>query len=110
VFDAGEPAGDLTPFEGRHRYAAPFEYFPVDEMAFKIEVVVDIGVDRGDHLSRLHASEPKHCNLPSSEAQEAVLAPVVAERLTSCLSAFARSFIAALYDARPSVLGFSELP
>jgi len=33
---------------------------PVDEMAFQGEVVVDVGVDRGELLQCLHPSEPQH--------------------------------------------------
>ncbi len=49
VFDVIGSGGDLTPVCKR-RYAALLECFPVDEVTFQIEMVVDIGVDRGELL------------------------------------------------------------
>ena len=49
VFDVGGSGGDLTPV-GKRRCAALLKRFPVDEMAFQIEVVVDAGMDRGELL------------------------------------------------------------
>ena len=46
-------------------------------MAFLVEVVGDVGVDRGKFLQGLHLPEPEHRPLPSSERQVAVLHPVV---------------------------------
>ena len=46
-------------------------------MAFLVEVVVDVGVDRGELLQRLHAPEPEHRSLSSSEREVAILDPVV---------------------------------
>ncbi|MEO5866980.1 MAG: hypothetical protein ABIS14_09920 [Sphingomonas sp.] len=42
-------------------------------MAFEIEVIVDVGVDRGELLYDRHPPEPEHCLLSTSEGQVAVL-------------------------------------
>ena len=49
VFDVFRSGGDLTPV-GKRRCAALLKRFPVDEMAFQVEMVVDVGVDRGELL------------------------------------------------------------
>ena len=49
----------------------------IDEVAFLVEVVVDVGMDRGELLQGLHSPEPEHRALASSERQVAVLDPVV---------------------------------
>ena len=49
VFDVFRSGGDLTPV-GKRRCAALLKRFPVDEMAFQIEVVVDVGMNRGELL------------------------------------------------------------
>ena len=49
VFDVGGSGGYLTPV-GERYCAAPLKRFPVDEMAFQIEMIVDVGVDRGELL------------------------------------------------------------
>jgi hypothetical protein len=41
----------------------------VDEVAPKVEVVVDVGVDGSKLLERLHLPEPEHRPLSSSERQ-----------------------------------------
>ena len=46
-------------------------------MAFLVEVVGDVGVDRGKFLQGLHLPEPEHRPLPSSEGQVTVLCSVV---------------------------------
>ena len=48
-FDVFRSGGNLTPV-GMRRSAALLECFPVDEMAFQVEVAVDAGVDRGELL------------------------------------------------------------
>jgi len=40
-------------------------------------VIVDVGVERGELLERLHSSKPQHHTLAPSERQVAVLNPVV---------------------------------
>ena len=40
-------------------------------------MIVDVGMDGGELLQRLHLSEPQHRSLSSSEGQMAVLRPVV---------------------------------
>jgi len=49
VFDALGSGGDLTPV-GKRRCAALLKRFPVDEMAFLVEMVVDVGMERGELL------------------------------------------------------------
>ena len=49
VFGVFRSGGDLTPV-GKRRCAALLKRFPVDEMAFQIEVAVDAGMDRGELL------------------------------------------------------------
>lgn len=49
----------------------------VDEMAFKAEVVVEAGVDRGGLLQGLHLSEARYRPVSSSEREMQVLDPVV---------------------------------
>ena len=39
----------------------------VDEMAFVVEVVLDVGMDRGELLQGLHPAEFEHCPFSSSE-------------------------------------------
>ena len=46
-------------------------------MAFLVEVVVDVGVDRGALLEGPHPPEPEHRSLSSTERQVALLGPVV---------------------------------
>lgn len=46
-------------------------------MTFLVEVVVDVGVDRGELLQDLHSPEPEHGALASSEREVAVLDPLV---------------------------------
>jgi hypothetical protein len=46
-------------------------------MAFEIEVIVEVGMDAGELLQRLHTPEPEHRSLSSSERQMAVFDPVV---------------------------------
>ena len=62
---------------GQSGRAAGLVGLSVDEVAFEVEVVVDVGVDRGELLHALHLSEPEHRPLSSSERQVAVLHPVV---------------------------------
>ena len=49
VFETAGSDGDLTPV-GKRCCAALLERFPVDEMAFQVEMVVDVGVDRCELL------------------------------------------------------------
>jgi hypothetical protein len=49
----------------------------VDEVAFGVEMVVDVGVNTGELLQARHSSEPQHRSLSSSKAQMRVLDPVV---------------------------------
>ena len=46
-------------------------------MAFCVEVVVDVGVDRGELLKRFHPAETQHGSLSSSEWQVAILGSIV---------------------------------
>lgn len=46
-------------------------------MTLKIELVVDVGVDRSELLERLHSSESQHRPLPSTQRQMTVLDDVV---------------------------------
>ena len=43
----------------------------VDEVAFEVEVIVDVGVDGGALLQALHLPEPQHRPLSSSEREVA---------------------------------------
>lgn len=49
----------------------------IDEVAFLVKVVVEVGMDRGKLLQRLHTPEPQHRSLSSPERQVTVLDPVV---------------------------------
>ena len=51
--------------------------FPADEVAFGIEMVVDLAVDRDEFLKRLHATEFKHRRLSSSKRLMRILGPIV---------------------------------
>ena len=62
---------------GKRRGAALFEGLPINDVAFEIEVIANIGVDRSELLQRLHSSEPAHCALSSAERQVAVCRAVV---------------------------------
>jgi hypothetical protein len=49
VFDDRGLAGDQTPLCKRSR-AAPFERPTVDDVAFRVELILDVGVGRGELL------------------------------------------------------------
>ncbi len=49
----------------------------IDELALLVEVVVDVGMDRGELLLCLHPSKPQRCPLSSSEWQVGIFRPVV---------------------------------
>lgn len=57
--------------------AASFECFPVGEVAFLVEVIMQTGMNRGELLQRLHATKSFHRSLSSSELQVSILGPVV---------------------------------
>ena len=46
-------------------------------MAVFVEVIVDVRMDGGELLERLHLSKSQHGSLPSSEWKMAILNPVV---------------------------------
>ena len=82
----------------------------VDEVAFQAGVVVDIGMYRGELLELPHSPETQHRPLPSSERQVAVLDAVVGPTAHLLLIDVARSFTAAPYDRKPSVVTLSGAP
>ncbi len=49
----------------------------IDEVAFGIEMIVDVGVDGSELLQRLHSSKSEHRSFSSSEGEVAVFGPVV---------------------------------
>ena len=49
VFDVRGLAGDQTPF-GKRRGAALFECLTINDVAFEIKMIVDVGMDRGELL------------------------------------------------------------
>ena len=61
-------------------------------MVFLVEEVVDVGMDRGELLQRLHLSESKHRPLSSSEGQVRVLDPVVGPAANLLLGGVAQHF------------------
>ena len=65
----------LPPGQGGR--AAELVSLAVDDVAFRVEVIVHASVHRGEFLQRLHLSEPQHCTLSSSEREVAVFDPVV---------------------------------
>ena len=66
VFEHGRLARNHPPL-GQGSRAAFFVGLSINEMAFKVEVVVNIGMDRGELLKRLHSSESQRRPLPSSK-------------------------------------------
>jgi hypothetical protein len=60
-----------------------------------VEVIADVGVDRGELLKSFRLSELQHRALSSSEGQVAILHPVVGVAPTSCLWRLSSSSIAA---------------
>ena len=46
-------------------------------MAFLVEVIVDLGVDRTELLQRLHSTKSEHHPLSSSQRQVTVLSPII---------------------------------
>ena len=54
---------------GQSSRAAGLVSLSVDEVAFEVKVVVDVGVYRGELLQALHLPEPEHRSLSSSERQ-----------------------------------------
>ena len=74
---------------GQGGRASCFVILATDEMAFLVEVVGDVGVDRGKFLQGLHLPEPEHCPFSSSEGQVAVFSSVVgpaANLLLRCIA------------------------
>jgi len=57
-------AGERPPI-GECGRASFLECLSIDEMAFEIEVIVDVGVETGELLTALHAWEPLHGPLAS---------------------------------------------
>jgi hypothetical protein len=49
----------------------------INEMTFEIEVIVDVGVDRGDLLQRLHLTKAQHRPFSSAKGQVTALDPVI---------------------------------
>ena len=49
----------------------------IDELALLVEVVVDVGIDRGELLQCLHPLKPQHRSLSSSDRQVGIFRPVV---------------------------------
>ena len=62
---------------GQSGGSAILECLPVDEGAFRVEVMVDRAVQRGKFLQTSHPPEAEHRPFPSSERLVAVLRPVV---------------------------------
>lgn len=58
-FEGGRLAGELLPLR-KCGGATLVVGLVVDKMAFVIEVVVDVGLDGGELLQRLHLPEPQH--------------------------------------------------
>ena len=76
IFDRRGSGHEAAPL-GQGGRAERFVGRSIDEVAFGIEVIVDVGMDGGELLQRLHSSESQHCPLSSSEWQVAVLGSIV---------------------------------
>jgi hypothetical protein len=57
--------------------AAELLSLAIGEVAFLIELILDLGVDRGELLQYLHSTEPKHYPLSPPVRQVAVFDPDV---------------------------------
>ena len=76
VFDRGSSDHEAAPL-GQGGRAERFVGRSIDEVAFGIEVVLDVGVDGGELLQRLHSSKSEHRPFSSSEGKVAVLGSIV---------------------------------
>ncbi len=75
IFEVGSLAHEVLSLS-QCGLAAVLEGLAIDEVAFEIEVVVDVAVDRGKLLQRLHPPEAQHRAFSSTEAEVRVLGPV----------------------------------
>src|ERR1700712_620739 len=82
----------------------------INEMAVKIEVIMDVGMDAGELCSVFIRLNLSIARSRLRKDKWLFSARLLAHLPTSCLSALPRSFIAARYERRPSVVIFSGEP
>ena len=76
VFDHCTSGHEAAPL-GQGDRAEELVGWSIDEVAFGIEVVLNVGVDGGEFLQRLHSSKSEHRPFSSSEGEVAVLGSIV---------------------------------